>query len=262
MARDQVFISYSHRDKKWLSKLQVVLAPLTSKKTITVWADTEIRPGERWQQEIAEALDATSVAVLLVSQHFLASDFIARQEVPALLTSAEKGGVKILWVAVSASLYETSAVAQYQAANDPARPLDSLSPSAVNKELVEIARKIWEAVRSSEANSPPPLHNAPVPPVSPRFQAPDWLRRDTAACVGRTVRGPSTPVLISDWDEYRRTFGPPTDPAFSVLGYCARGFFENGGRDLYIMRIAGQNATVACLRWSAAPTAVQRFFIL
>src|SRR5947209_1771233 len=134
--KPEIFISYSHKDRKWLDKLQTHLAPLARRGSISVWADTMMLTGDRWKPEIEAALGKASVAVLLVTPNFLQSDFINNHELPSLLEGAAMRGVTIFWVAVSASLYKASPVSEYQAANDPERPLDTLTAAALNRALV------------------------------------------------------------------------------------------------------------------------------
>ena len=50
--------------------------------------------------------------------------------------------VSIFGIVVSSSMYVVTEIARSQAANDPSRPLDTLSPARLNKELARIAEMI------------------------------------------------------------------------------------------------------------------------
>ncbi|HUT10101.1 MAG TPA: toll/interleukin-1 receptor domain-containing protein [Thermoguttaceae bacterium] len=143
--RNQVFISYSHQDRQWLDRVQTALKPLVRNQTIDVWDDGRIKAGQKWRDEITRALARAKVAVLLVSQNFLASDFIADEELLSILAAAEDEGLTIVWIPVTASLYDETDIAKYQAAHNPESPLDSLPPAELNQALVAIAKKIGDA---------------------------------------------------------------------------------------------------------------------
>lgn len=126
--RGHVFISYCHRDKKWLTRLQVHLAPLERDGLVTRWDDTLLKPGTRWREEIRNALQSARVAVLLISADFLASDFVMTNELPQLLSAAEDAGTVILPVIIGPSQFRSMPqLSRFQAVNDPHKPLVRLS---------------------------------------------------------------------------------------------------------------------------------------
>src|SRR4029079_8327933 len=158
MNRDQVFISYSRKDATWLQRLQDALKPLVRKYEIDVWSDERIGAGPEGKAEVTAAPARANVAVLLVSQSLLASDFIADEEIPAILAAAQEEGLTIIWIPVTDSLYEETEIQRYQAAHDPKRPLDSLSDAEVNGAFVSIAKKIRDAMQSVTEKQPQRSH--------------------------------------------------------------------------------------------------------
>jgi hypothetical protein len=146
--RKKVFISYSHEDKEWLDMLRKWLKPLEKSGLLEFWDDTKIKPGSDWRQEIKDAMNSARLAVLLVSQNFLASEFIPEEELSPILQSVKNEGVSILWIAVSESTYEDTGIEKFQAVNDPRMPLDTLPPHELNKQLKEIFKKIKETAIS------------------------------------------------------------------------------------------------------------------
>ncbi|MDH3614043.1 MAG: hypothetical protein OEU90_07590 [Gammaproteobacteria bacterium] len=86
-----------------------------------------------------------------------------------------------------------------------------------------------------------------VTEMAPMDQPIDVSPETTAAFVGRALRGPlNNPVLIHSFGEFRRRFGDVWTR--SSLGPAAQQYFEHGGRDLYIVRVAnGARGAMICL---------------
>jgi internalin A len=141
----RVFVSYSHDDDRWLAELKKFLKPLVDRGLLNTWDDKKMLAGSDWQSEIEKALQSASMAIFLVSQSFLASDFIAHQELPPLLEKAKNQGLSIIWIAVSASTVRDSVLSRFQAANDPDNPLDAIPKPERNKVLVKIYDQVMKA---------------------------------------------------------------------------------------------------------------------
>ena len=131
--RQGIFISYSHRDRRWLERLQVHLKPLVRDFDIVIWDDTRIKAGTKWKEE-KEAINNAKVAVLLISADFMASDSISSNELPPILSNAKNKGTAIFPVILSASMFsEDENLGQYQDANKTSRPLNMLSRAQQEK---------------------------------------------------------------------------------------------------------------------------------
>ena len=137
---------------------------------------------------IDEALEAASVAVLIVSAGFLASDFIMTQELPRILAREAAGELKvfpIFWSDCLADLEvsftdqqtgrrRTSKLADFQGIGSPHEPLAGLMWSDREKKLTGLARRLlpgpktapvdlsWRGPATSPATGPAREHTLMV----------------------------------------------------------------------------------------------------
>ena len=144
--RTRVFVSYSHKDRKWLERLQVHMKPLIRQGTVYLWDDSHIQPASDWRSEIRGALSSARVAILLISADFLASDFIAEEELPRLLRAAEDDGALILPVIVSPSRFSDTALSRFQAVNSPTTPLIAMKTSDREQTFVRLTAAVEQAL--------------------------------------------------------------------------------------------------------------------
>jgi hypothetical protein len=172
--RDQIFIGCAREDKDWLDRLLLKLKPAKRLGTIETWTDRDIKPGQRWRPAIEQARDRTAVVVFLVSDHFLASDFIDEEE------------IGLCWVRLDYCAVEDSPLPERQAVGDIRAPLKALDEAGLDKALYELARAIKAAatVRSSHraplAEEPGPTRGTAPPPATepPPAAAPSHTARE------------------------------------------------------------------------------------
>ncbi len=139
----RVFISYQHSDAEWLDELGGWLRPHLLRHEMTAWADRGIPAGEDWEAAILSAIEQATVAVLLVSDAYLRSNYIQKVELPVLLERVQAGRIRLVPVCISHVDYGTSVLSPFQSVNDPMRPLNSV-PTAVR---ADILGQVCEAVR-------------------------------------------------------------------------------------------------------------------
>ena len=141
--RNEVFISYTSKDERYVREMEPFLKSLTRDNKIPVWFYQRLKAGDKWEEEIRLHMSSARVAVLLVSQDFLASDFVYEVELPDLLQAAENENATILWIPINHSRVNTVpikckdgtdiCIAKYQAVCDPIKPLQEMSSTERNK---------------------------------------------------------------------------------------------------------------------------------
>jgi TIR domain-containing protein len=149
--RPRVFISYSHADEEWLSRLRRHLEPLERSGLLTIWADSRIEAGRRWREEVEAALKVAKVAVLLVSADYLASDYIADRELPFLLEAAHERGMRVLPIILSPCRFTRTPLSEFQAVNSPGSPLTGKSEQEQEMIFANVAEMIRKALGSGQS---------------------------------------------------------------------------------------------------------------
>ena len=173
--RDKIFVSYCHKDVRLFQEFKAMLAPAIQGGLVDVWDDRRIPVGAKWNEEIQKALASASVAVLLVSSAFLASGFIAQNELPPLLKAAQEEGVTIFWIYLSPCLFEHTEIATYQAAYDISRPLNRMPRPQREAVLSEICFNLVQ------------IANRPIAPRALTPPGDDGVRELLERCYRRAL---------------------------------------------------------------------------
>lgn len=92
----ELFVSYSHQNAVWFAKLRPLLKFRTPTHEAHAWHDQELKAGDRWDDEIRQALAVMDVFVCLVSYEFLDSNYIMDIELKQALKRAKKKEIEIV----------------------------------------------------------------------------------------------------------------------------------------------------------------------
>ena len=80
----QCFLSYAHYDHKACDRVVVHLKAVGRHLGFKIWADHGLRAGSQWSTQLSTEISRSSIFVLLVTNDFLASDYIQERELPAI----------------------------------------------------------------------------------------------------------------------------------------------------------------------------------
>ncbi|MCC7505998.1 MAG: toll/interleukin-1 receptor domain-containing protein [Saprospiraceae bacterium] len=119
----QVFIAYSRSDQSYLEELRKHLIPLERNGKISVWTDSNIEPGHRWDDAIKSQNNQAGIILLLISADSLASDYFSGEEVRLAIGRHEKGEAVVVPVILKRCLWKETPLAAIQALPKDGKPI-------------------------------------------------------------------------------------------------------------------------------------------
>ncbi len=92
----RVFVSYAREDRRWLEpdyrfSLIPFLMESLRRHNVVFWFDKDLKPGDEFRRFIESEIDQSQIALLIVSQSFLNSEFIENREMPRIAERARLG---------------------------------------------------------------------------------------------------------------------------------------------------------------------------
>jgi formylglycine-generating enzyme required for sulfatase activity len=110
-----LFIFYSHRDEELKDELiNLHLKPLKRDGKITTWQDRDIEAGTEWAEEIKTNLEKADIVLLLITRHFLASDYCYETEMQRAVQRHNEGSARVIPIILAPCTWEDSPFSQFQ----------------------------------------------------------------------------------------------------------------------------------------------------
>jgi len=142
-----LFICYAHANERVVKQLIPGLKVLARRGYITAWRDTDLVPGDEWDETIKERLSKAQVILFMVSQEFLASDYITRHERPMAMKRMKEKEATVVPVILLPCSYSEEDFAKLENLPRKGEPVSSFTPRANAWALVE--KGIKNAVEKS-----------------------------------------------------------------------------------------------------------------
>lgn len=232
-----LFISYSHEDGRWVDRthrrhLVPFLADSLARQDVGIWYDYALIPGDKYREVIESQIDQAQMAILLVSQDFLNSQFIRTVELPRIEARANAGAMLVVPILVgNCDWQELDIVGSRQMLPDGPRPLVEFAERDAEWDRVrhEVLQAILKQLERLRGTGPPRASSAtsvavtaPIGahPPSPTVSAAPSRATITSAPApsGSPPASASVDGLVSDRANLEGGPGTLIDAVFSIDG--------------------------------------------
>ncbi len=150
-----LFICYAHANERTVRQLIPSLKVLARRGYIEPWSDTNLVPGEDWDDTIKERSTEADIILFMVSRDFLASKYITEQERPLAMALMSEGKAVVVPVLLSPCSWRDEDFARLEKLPRKDDPISSFSPRDSAWFLVEEGlKKVVEQAVSKRKRLP------------------------------------------------------------------------------------------------------------
>ena len=121
----KLFYCYAREDKALRDELEIHLSGLKRQYNLIHWHDQEIIAGEEWEHAIDEHLSTADLIILLISPHFVASDYCYGKEMQRALERHQAGTCRVIPILLHPTYWEDMPFHTIQLLPTDAKPLTS-----------------------------------------------------------------------------------------------------------------------------------------
>lgn len=192
-----LFFSYSHKDEDLRNELETHLALLKRQGVISAWHDRRITAGSDLNQAISSELESCQIILLLVSAHFLASDYCYEKEMKRALEKHEDETAVVIPVILHPCDWQSAPFGHLRATPTDGKPVSMFANQ--QEAFAIIAKDIREAAKSVSARQSPSKEAAHA--VSPEIRV-SQVERSSNLRIKRKFDDHERDVFLEDSYEY------------------------------------------------------------
>ena len=172
-----LFFSYSHKDEDLRNELETHLALLKRQGIISSWHDRRITAGGDIDKTISSELESSQIILLLVSAHFLASDYCYEKEMTRALEKHKDGSAVVIPVILHPCDWHSAPFGRLRATPTDGKPVSMFANQ--HEAFAIVAKDVREAAKPFSEPVPSPTnvqYGAYSPTITPKGERSSNLR--------------------------------------------------------------------------------------
>lgn len=119
----KLFYCYAREDKALRDELDVHLSSLKRQNIVSSWYDGAINAGSHWEKEIDTHLREAHIILLLITPHFMASDYCYSVEMQRALQRDKDGTARVIPIILRRTFWEGAPFSHLQFLPTDAKPV-------------------------------------------------------------------------------------------------------------------------------------------